>query len=54
MRSTSQGSVVAEGGKNVTLQQMMETIRAFQEAVAASRVDQDRFQVDIAASQASN
>jgi len=32
----------------------METIRALQEAVTASRVDQDRFQVDLTASQASN
>ena len=30
------------------MQQLMETIRAFQEAVVASRVDQDRFQVDLA------
>jgi len=36
------------------MQQLMETIRAFQQAVAASIVDQDRFQVDLAASQASN
>jgi len=33
---------------------MMETIRSLQQAVATSRVDQDRFQVDLAASQASN
>jgi len=33
---------------------MMKTIRALQQAVAASRVDQDRFQVNLAASQASN
>jgi len=45
---------VAEGGENVTLQQMMETIRALQQAVAVSRVDQDRFLVDLAASQVSN
>jgi len=34
--------------------QLMETIHALQEAVATSRVDQDRFQVDLAASQANN
>jgi len=45
---------MTEGGENITLQQMMETIRALQLAVAASRVDQDRFQVDLVASQASN
>jgi len=54
MRNTRQGSVVPEGGDNVTMQQLMETIRALQQAVAASRVDQDRFQVNLAASQASN
>ena len=45
---------MAKGGENVTLQQMMETIRALQQEVAVSRVDQDHFQVDLAASQASN
>jgi len=54
MRKTRQGSVAPEGGDNVTMQQLMETIRALQQAVAASRVDQDRSQVDLAASQASN
>jgi len=54
MRSARQGSAVAKGGENVTLQQMMETIRALQQEVAVSRVDQDHFQVDLAASQASN
>jgi len=45
---------VTEGGDNVTMQQHMETIRALQQAVAASKFDQDRFQVDLVASQASN
>jgi len=36
------------------MQELMETIRAVQEAVTASRVDQDRIQVDLAASQANN
>jgi len=54
MRNTRQGSVVPEGGDNVTMQQLMETIRALQQAVVASIVDQDHFQVDLAASQASN
>jgi len=49
-----QGSVATEGEENATLQQMMKTIRALQPAVAASRVNQYRFQVDLAVSQASN
>jgi len=49
-----QGSATQEGRDNVTMQQLMETIRALQRMVAASRVDQDCFQVDLAASQASN
>jgi len=36
------------------MQQLMETIRALQKAVAASKVDQDRFQVDLARSKANN
>ena len=36
------------------MQQLMETMRALQEAVAASKVDLDRFQVNLAASQANN
>jgi len=36
------------------MQQLMETIRALRDAVAASKVDQDRFQVDLARSQANN
>jgi len=54
MRSTRQGSTATEGEENATLQQMMQSIRALQQAVTASRVDQDRFQVDLVASQASN
>jgi len=54
MRSTKQGSVAPSGGDNVSMQQLMETIRALQEAVVASRVDHDCFQVDLARSQANN
>jgi len=54
MRNTREGSAAPEGGDNVTMQQLMETIHAFQQAVAAFRVNQDHFQVDLAASQASN
>jgi len=50
MRSTRQGSIVATGvvppgGENVTMQQLMETMRGLQKTMAASRVE-------IAASQA--
>ena len=34
------------------MQQIMETMRALQETVAASRLDQECIQVDLAASQA--
>ena len=54
MRSTRQGSVAPSEGDNVTMKQIMETMHALQEEVVPSRVDQDRFQVDLAASQASN
>jgi len=47
MRSTRQGSAAPSGGDNVTMKQIIETMRALQEAVAASRVD-------IVASQANN
>jgi len=36
------------------MKQLMETIHALQEVVAASRVDQDHFQVDLATSQAND
>jgi len=36
------------------MKQLMETMRALQQAVTTSRVDQDRFQVNLATSQASN
>jgi len=54
MRRTRQGSAAPSGGDNVTMQQLMDTIRALQEAVASSRVDQDRFQVDMATPQPNN
>ena len=54
MRSMRQGFIASSGGDYVTMQQLMKTIRALQEAVAASRIDQDRFQVDLAWSQANN
>jgi len=54
MRSARQGSVAPARGDKIAMQQSMETIRALQEAVAAANVDQDRFQVDLAASHANN
>ena len=36
------------------MQQIMEMMRAFQETVAVSRLDQERIQIDLAASQARN
>jgi len=54
MRNTRQGSVKPNGGENITMQQIMETMRALQETVATSRMDQERIQVDLAASQAKN
>ena len=54
MTNMRQGLAAPEGGDNATMQQLMKTIRALHEAVAASRVDQDRFQVDMTASQANN
>jgi len=54
MRNTRQGSVAPNGGESLTLQQIMETICAFQETVATSRLAQERIQIDLAASQARN
>ena len=54
IRNTRQGSVAPNGGENIILQQIMETMHALQETVAASKMDQERIQVDLAASQARN
>jgi len=54
MRNTRQGSVAPNGGESITMQQIMEMMRAFQETVAVSRLDQERIQIDLAASQARN
>jgi len=42
MRNTRQGSIAPNGGESLTLQHIMETIQALQEAVAASRANQER------------
>jgi len=54
MRSTRQGASALEGGDNVSMQQLMETIRALQQAVAASKVDQDRILAEVQAEQAAS
>jgi len=54
MRNTRQGSVAPNGGESLTLQQIMETMRALQLTVVASRLDQERIQIDLAALQARN
>jgi len=54
MRNTRQGSVSLNGGESLTLQHIMKMIQALQETVAASRADQERIQIDLAASLARN
>jgi len=54
MRNTRQGSVAPNGGENITMHQIMEMMRALQETVAASRIDQEHIQVNQVASQARN
>jgi len=54
MRNTRQGSVAPNGDGSLTLQRIMETMQALQETVAASRADQERIQIDLAASLARN
>jgi len=54
MRNTRQGSVAPSGGESLTLQQIMDMMQALQEEVAASRVNQERIQVDLAASLSTN
>jgi len=54
MRNTRQGCVAPNGDESLTLQQIMETMQALQEAVVASRADQEHIQIDLAPSQARN
>jgi len=54
MRGTRQRSVAPNGGEALTLQQVMETMRALQEEMVASRANQERIQVDLVASQATS
>ena len=54
MRSTRQGASALEGGDNVSMQQLMEIIRAFQQAVAASRAEQDKILAEVQAEHAAS
>ena len=54
MRSTRQGPAAPNGGEALTLQQVMEMMRALQEEVVASRANQERIQADLVASQATS
>jgi len=54
MRSTRQGPAAPNGGEGLTLQQVMEMMRALQEEVAVSRANQERIQADLVALQAMN
>jgi len=49
MRSTRQGPVAPNGGEGLTLQQVIETMRALQEEMAVSRANQERIQADLVA-----
>jgi len=42
------------GSESLTLQQIMEMMQGLQEAMAASKAEQERIQLDLAASQARN
>jgi len=54
MRSTRQGPAAPNGGEGLTLQQVMEMMRALQEEMVASRANQERIQADLVASQATS
>jgi len=49
-----QGPVAPNGGEGLTLQQVMEAMRALQEEMAASRANQERIQAYLVASQATS
>ena len=54
MSNTRQGASALEGGDNVSMQQLMETIRALHQAVAASKAHQDRILAEVQAEQAAS
>jgi len=49
-----QGASALERGDSVSMQQLMETIRALQQAVAASKADQDKILAEVQAEQEAN
>jgi len=51
MRNTRQGSLGSEGSDNPTIQQLMETVSALQEAIATSRAEQERLMAKVQAEQ---
>ena len=53
MRSTRQGTARAES-EEMTMQQVMGMMQGLQEAMTASKVEQERMQADLAVSQARN
>ena len=53
MKTTRQSSTRAESD-DMTMQQVMDMMQGLQEAMAASKVEQERIQADLAASQARN
>jgi len=54
MRNIRQGATALKGGDNVTMHQLIETIHALQQAVAASKADQDRIIAEVQVEQAAN
>jgi len=54
MRNTRHGLAAPIEGEGLTLQQVMEVMQGLQEAMAASRADQERIQVDLVALQERN
>jgi len=51
MRNTRQGASSLEEGDSVSMQQLMKTIRALQQAVAASKANQNRILAEVQAKQ---
>jgi len=54
MRSTRQGPAAPNGGEGLTLQQVMEMMRALQEEGVVSRANQERIQANLVVSQATS
>jgi len=49
MRNTRKVASALEGGDNISMQQLMETIHALQQVVAASKADQDMILAEVQA-----